>query len=83
MRLSEKTVAVLVCWDVVVTVIAVWVDEHVIGDAKMVVAQGLIDPVDVFFLAQASVGNAEMLVRVAVEVVLFPLARIHVLIRIV
>ncbi len=49
----------------------------------MVVAQGLIHAVDGRFGAFAPVGQAEILTRMAMEMVLFPLVRIHALVWVV
>ena len=60
MGLPEEAVAMLVCRDVVWTVIPVRVDAHVVGDTVVVVAQSLIDAVDVCLLAHPAVGKTEI-----------------------
>ena len=83
MRLAEKAIAVFVGGDIIFFFSTMRVDAHIVGDAIMVVAQGLIDAVDGLFFALASVGQAEKLARVAMEMVFLPLVRLHFLIRIV
>ena len=82
-RLAEQTIAVFVGGDIVFSFRAMCVDAHIVGDAVVVVAQGLIDAINGGFLALASVGNAKIFARMAMEVVLLPLVGLHVLIRIV
>jgi len=81
--LADETVTMFVGRDIVFSFSTVFVDTHVIGDAVMVVAQDLIDTVDGGLFALPPVGQAEILARMAVEMVLFPLAGVHVLIRVV
>ena len=59
------------------------VDAHVIGDAVMVVAQGLVHAVNGGFLALASIGQPKIPARVAMKVIFLPLVGIHVLIGVV
>ena len=49
----------------------------------MVVTESLIHAVDVRFGAFAPVGQAEILMRMAMEMVLFPLVRVHALVWVV
>ncbi len=81
--LAEQAIAVLIGWDIILSFGPVRVDAHVVGDAVVVVTQGLIDAVDGLFFAFSTVGQTEKFARVAMEVVFLPLVGIHVLVRVV
>ena len=82
-RLADKAIAVFVCGDIVFSFRAVCVDAHIVRDAVMVIAQGLIHAINGGFLALATVGQAEISALMAMEVLFLPLVGLHVLIRIV
>ena len=82
-RLADEAVAVFISRYISLSIRTMRIDAHVIGNAEMVVSQGLIHAVDGFFGALAPVSQAEILARVAMEMVFFPLVGIHVLIRVV
>ena len=82
-RFAYEAVAVFVGWDIVLSLSTMRVDAHIVGNAIMVIAQGLINAVDGRFGAFAPVGQAEKPARMAMEMVLFPLVGVHVLIGII
>ena len=82
-RLVNESVTVLVGGDIVLFISVMLVDAHVIGDAVMVIAQNLVNAVDGSFCAFPSVGQAEILARMAMEMVFFPQVGVHVLVRVV
>ena len=79
----DKAVAVFVGGDITLFISVVRVDAHVVGDAVMVVTQGLVDAVNGFFFAVAAIGQAKELARVTMEMVFFPQVGVHVLVGVV
>ena len=83
MCFAEETVTVFVGGDISFIISSMRIDAHVIRNSVVVIVQGLIHAVDGRFGAFSPIGQAEILARVAVEMVFFPKFGVHVLIRIV